>query len=350
MTANIENKLNQDNKTKNKETKIIFDKIKSLYNIKTIFSYISEKKKLNMMIYNKKLQFKFNVDIDFYKKISGRYIKGEKNGNGKEYNLENGRLIFEGRFLNGKKNGIGKEFHEYGRLKFAGEYLNGEKIKGIGFDFHENIILVLDGNGTGKEYYDNGRIKFEGEYYKGKRWKGTVYDYTGNEKSEIKWGKGKIKENDYYGKLEFEGEYFNGEKNGKGKEYIYDKNFIHKGKYLYGQKNYKTKDNNLQEKLLIFEGEYLNGQRKNGIVRQYTEIRTFYFIKNRFLDDRNKIKLKNKIALIEYFNKNNSKNAIGFYNYLEHFIKHNPRLIYKEYSNGKEILEKLINDKIICLK
>ena len=74
----MENKLNQENQTENKEPKIIFDKIKSLYNIKTIFSYISEKKKLNMIIYNKKYQLKFYVDISSYKKISGRYLIGEK--------------------------------------------------------------------------------------------------------------------------------------------------------------------------------------------------------------------------------------------------------------------------------
>ena len=46
------------------------------------------------------------------------------------------------------------------------------------------------------------------------------------------------KEYDSYGKLLFEGEYLNGERNGKGKEYDY------------------------YDGELIFEGEYLNGERK----------------------------------------------------------------------------------------
>ena len=52
----------------------------------------------------------------------------------------------------------------------------------------------------------------------------------------MKEGKGLIKEYDYNNKLQSEAEYLYREKNGKGKEY-YD------GK-------------------LIFEGEYLNGKRK----------------------------------------------------------------------------------------
>ena len=52
-------------------------------------------------------------------------------------------------------------------------------------------------------------------------------------------GNGKGKEYDYLGELIFEGEYLNGEKNGKGKEYRNGK--------------------------LIFEGEYLNGKKKKKI-------------------------------------------------------------------------------------
>ena len=346
MAINMENKLNQENKIENKESKVIFDKIKSFHNIKTIFSYITEKKKLNIIIYNKKFQSKFYVDINSYKKISGRYIISEKNGKGKKYNLENNKLIFEGRFLNWKKNGIGKEYYEDGSLKFAGEYLNGLKMKGIGFDNKNNIILILDGNGMGKEYYDNGRIKFKGEYYNGKRWKGRVYDYTGNEESEIKWGKGKIKENDYYGKIKFEGEYFNGEKNGKGKEYNYNENFIYEGEYSNKDKNGKNKEYNLDKNLLIFEGEYLNGQHKKGIERQYINTRLLRFTEKLILDGKiKKLPVKTTRALIEYFNKNNPTNESSFYNYLETkriFFAPSPRLIYKEYLNGKVIFRKLI--------
>ena len=42
-------------------------------------------------------------------------MKGERNGQGKEYN-GNGQLIFEGEYLNGKINGKGKEYDENGQL------------------------------------------------------------------------------------------------------------------------------------------------------------------------------------------------------------------------------------------
>ena len=70
----------------------------------------------------------------------------------------------------------------------------------------------------------------------GEIWNGKGYDKNGKIEFEINDGKGYIKEYDYDGKLIFEGEYLNGERNGKGKEYYDDK--------------------------LVFEGEYLNGKRK----------------------------------------------------------------------------------------
>ena len=59
--------------------------IKSLYIIKTILSFLTEKQKLNMIIYNKELQRTCLVDIEDYKKISLKYKIGERNGKGKEY-------------------------------------------------------------------------------------------------------------------------------------------------------------------------------------------------------------------------------------------------------------------------
>ena len=79
--------------------------IKSTYNLKLIFSFIKEERKLNMIIYNKELQKKVDVDIEVYKKKSGKYKIGEKNGKGREYILNSDELIFEGEYLNGKRNG-----------------------------------------------------------------------------------------------------------------------------------------------------------------------------------------------------------------------------------------------------
>ena len=108
-----------------KEIKYLIGDIKSSYIIKGIFLFLNDKQKLNIIIYNKKLQKILGVDIEVYKKISGKYRIGEKNGKGREYTLIENRLIFKGEYLNGKRNGKGKEYDYNGKLKFEGEYLNG---------------------------------------------------------------------------------------------------------------------------------------------------------------------------------------------------------------------------------
>ena len=76
-----------------------------------IFSFINQKKKLNIIINNKKLQKKLEINIKNYEKISERYKIGERNGKGKEYYI--GKLIFEGEYLNGERKGKGKEYLKY---------------------------------------------------------------------------------------------------------------------------------------------------------------------------------------------------------------------------------------------
>ena len=73
----------------------------------------------------------------------------------------------------------------------------------------------------------------------------------------------------YYEKIMiFEGEYLNGKKNGKVKEYHRSGQLIYEGEYLNGKKNGKVKeyDENGQ---LMFEGEYFNGKKWNGKGRGY---------------------------------------------------------------------------------
>ncbi len=84
--------------------KIDFRKsVKSLYIRKYIFSFLYEKKKLKFIEYNKTYQKDFNINIDNYKKLSGKYILGERNGIGREYILNTDILIFEGEYIIGKK-------------------------------------------------------------------------------------------------------------------------------------------------------------------------------------------------------------------------------------------------------
>jgi len=62
--------------------------INSSFIITNIFSFLSEKQILNMIMYNKLFQNLLFVNIKNYKKISGIYKIGEKNGKGKEYLIE----------------------------------------------------------------------------------------------------------------------------------------------------------------------------------------------------------------------------------------------------------------------
>ena len=91
-------------------------------------------------------------------------------------------------------------------------------------------------------------MEFEGEFRYDKKWNGKGYDENGKIIYELINGNGKSKEyNEYSGKLIFEGEYLNGQRNGKGKKYEYNK--------------------------LQFEGENLSGEKmekeKNIIIKEY---------------------------------------------------------------------------------
>ena len=88
------------------------------------------------------------------------------------------------------------------------------------------------------------KLQFEGIYLRGKR---------------IKYGR----EYCYDGFLKYEGYYLYGEKTGKGKEYL-NKRLIYSGEFRYNKRNGKGKEYDYNEKI-IFEGEYLNGNRWNGI-------------------------------------------------------------------------------------
>ena len=169
--------------------------IRSFYIIKKIFSFLKEKKKLDIIIYNKSLQKQIWYDLEYYKTVSGKYKEAEKNRIGKEFLLTDiSKLIFKGEYRNGKKNGKGKEYFE-GKKIFEGKYLNGIKIEGKGYNKSGDKIFELK-NGKGKEYYSNGKLKFEGEYFNAIRWNGKGYNKNGEEEFEIKNGNGFEKEYD----------------------------------------------------------------------------------------------------------------------------------------------------------
>ena len=178
--------------------------------------------------------------------LEGEYLNDEKNGFIKEYYYETGKLKFEGLYLNGKKNGKGKKYNYKGELEFDGEYLNDNKLKGKG--------------------YINNKIEYEGEYLFNKKWNGKGYDNKGKIIYTLNKGNGKVKE--YHdGVLNFDGEYLNGKRNGKGKQYFWNKKIEFDGEYLNGKKK-KGKEYD-HDGHLIFEGEYFNGEKWNGKEKKY---------------------------------------------------------------------------------
>ena len=196
------NNLDKGNNPKKKESMVSeLKNIKSLFQIKYIFSFLHEKTKLYLLIYSKSFQKILNFNIEYYKNYSRRYKIMEKDGNGKEFYAKQNTLCFVGKYLNNKRNGKGKEYHCNGKLKFEGEYLNGIKIYGIGYDYHGEEMLKIKEVGNGEEFYYNGSFKFKGEYFNAKKWNGKGYDIKGNLKYEIKNGKGFVKEYDKKGKL-----------------------------------------------------------------------------------------------------------------------------------------------------
>ena len=269
-----DNQILKEKKAKITETANLMQTVKSKYILKKILSILEEKTKLNIIKHNKKYQNLLEIDIVYYKSKSGKYRIMDKNGNGKEYTLDDNKLLFEGNFKKGKKCGKGKEYDTYdNKVTFEGTYLNGKR------------------NGKGKEF-EFGHLIFQGEYLNGKRHgKGIVYDYD-NIVFEGTFSNGyKIEGKEYYnGKLEFEGKYKNGERNGKGKEYYSNGKLAFEGEYKNGKRNGKGKEYDKNGKLEFegefkdgdkwigkengkyFQGEYLNGKKWNGKGREYKRV------------------------------------------------------------------------------
>ena len=239
-----------------------------------MFSYVDEGSKLKLAKYNKNLQKKFNLSLINYKFFSGRYIKYELEGKGKEIKYHNSDnnlseiILYKGEYLNGKRNGkgIGKEKNnEF--VNYEGEYLNGKK-HGKGKE-HQGNILIYEGeylnglkNGKGKEYLDYGKkLIFEGEYFNGKKWNGKAY-YK-NKIYLLKNGKGFIRDYNFCYDTILEGEYLHGEKNRKGKEYYDENQLYYEGEYLNGKKSGKGKLYYPNGEL-EFDGEFLYGYKKRG--------------------------------------------------------------------------------------
>ena len=63
-------------------------KIRSNFILKKIFDYVNTKRKLQTIVYNKKIQKKFGLNLIDFRRQSGRYLEKE-NGKIIEYNSYN---------------------------------------------------------------------------------------------------------------------------------------------------------------------------------------------------------------------------------------------------------------------
>ena len=72
--------------------------IKSNYVLKLIFSFLKEKKKLKIIVYNNYLQERIGYNIENYKKFSGILKLKFENGNVQLYKLDTNILIYEGEY------------------------------------------------------------------------------------------------------------------------------------------------------------------------------------------------------------------------------------------------------------
>ena len=210
---------NKNNKIKNKYNTHKLDNIISFGVFTKIFSFFSEKKKLEIIHYNKRIQNNLDVNIKNYQNFKGKYLKYETIV--KEYKYVDDRLIIEGEYFNEKRNENGKNYYEDDIIKYAGKYLSGKKMIGKGSDYDSNVInelkdyhlyrkeyyyngkIMFEGeylngerNGKGKEYYDDGKVKYDGKYLNGKKWNGKGFDKKNNLIYKLKDGKGYLKEYD----------------------------------------------------------------------------------------------------------------------------------------------------------
>ena len=136
----------------------MLNNIITIYTIKLIFSILNPYILLDLAKYNKIFQTLFDITIIYYEEYTRRYIIFEKDGKGKEYDM-NHYLLYEGEFLHGKRHGKGRGKDPKNEYYYEGEYRYGKK------------------HGKGNETA-NGPLIYEGEYSNGVlNGKGKEYEY-----------------------------------------------------------------------------------------------------------------------------------------------------------------------------
>ena len=137
--------------------------------------------------------------------------------------------------------------------------------------------------------------------------------------------------------LIFEGEYLNGQRNGKGKEYWRNNRMIFEGKYLNGKRNGKGREYDFSNSKLIFEGEYINGKR-NGKGKEYWSNGILFF-EGEYLNNKQWIGIGyNSNGNILYSLNNDIIGKGREYNYYGKLIFEGDYLKGKRNGKGKDII------------
>lgn len=194
---------------------------------------------------------------------TGHFKANQYDGEGKQYKrfkkLNNAtityHLAYSGSFKNGLYDGQGELYttidNKY-RLKYSGPFKEGQ------YD-GENGTLY----GSGESYYE-GTFKdgefIEGKYYAGNVMEDVTYYAIGIFQNNQLEGIGDQYWND---KHRFHGEFKNGVRDGYGYDFNNLEELVFEGNYIQGEKNGYGIEYDAGNK--IFEGEYKNGQRLEGI-------------------------------------------------------------------------------------
>ena len=91
----LTSKKEENNQILNSSINLI-NSVKSKYILKYIFSFLCEKRELNLVIYNKNYKEHLGLNLDNYIKMSRKEHIGERNDKGKEQILNSNVIIFEG--------------------------------------------------------------------------------------------------------------------------------------------------------------------------------------------------------------------------------------------------------------
>ena len=102
--------------------------------------------------------------------FEGEYVQGAKNGCGRKYYPNTGRLMFEGMMKDSKWTGFGRKYYEKGHTCYEGECLNNIP-HGFGRYFRLDSSLIYEGSmlkgkfdGVGRLYDEQGKLLYVGEW------------------------------------------------------------------------------------------------------------------------------------------------------------------------------------------